>query len=96
MRCARSVVLLVCILEALSYAQGTEVVQDAARAVALERKACDGGDMSRCAKLAYRYANGTGVAQDAAKAVALFQKACDGGEMRASKHLGRPARSSPR
>src|SRR5438094_5062081 len=64
----------------LMYGNGDGVAKDAARAAALYRKACDGGDARGCTNLGVMYANGDGVAKDAAQAVALNRKACDGGD----------------
>lgn len=49
------------------------------KAVAIQEKACDGGDATGCFNLGIMYANCRGVTKDEAKAVQLYQKACDGG-----------------
>ena len=48
------------------------------QAVALYRKACDGGDLTACNNLGNEYDRGRGVTLDKAQAVALYRKACDG------------------
>jgi hypothetical protein len=54
--------------------QGTGVLKDATKAVALYQKACDGGTMRGCNNLGVLYEQGTGAVKDATKAAALYQK----------------------
>ena len=53
--------------------------KDLAKAVLLEKKACDGGDTGECLGLGDLYEGGVPgiLPKDGAKAVALYQKACD-------------------
>jgi hypothetical protein len=71
------------------YISGDGVAKDYAQAVALSRKACDGGEPLGCSNLGLMYARGDGVAKDTARAVALYRKACDGGETGACEALKR-------
>jgi TPR repeat protein len=56
--------------------------RDPARAVAILKKGCEGGDGESCAGLAYCYARGEGVPQDMAKAGELAKTACAAGHRR--------------
>jgi|KBSMisStaDraftv2_1062788.scaffolds.fasta_scaffold1191868_2 hypothetical protein len=55
------------------------VARDKAKAMALYKKACIGGEMTGCYDLGVCDQVGCGVARDEAKAAALFQQACSGG-----------------
>jgi len=68
-----------CSFLGMTYAYGSGVAKDEARAVAFYQRACDGGFAPGCYALGSKYASGTGVAKDEARAAALYQKACDGG-----------------
>lgn len=52
---------------------------DIARAMELDRKACDAGSWRGCQWLAKMYEDGINTAPDLARALALYKRACDGG-----------------
>jgi len=57
------------------------VAKDEARAFALYKQACDGGNTSSCIDVGGMCAKGTGVAKDEARAFGLYKQVCDGGNM---------------
>jgi len=59
-----------------------------AKASALVRSPCNGGDMEACFDLGEQYDQGQGVPTDAAHAMALYEKACDGRVAAACEKLG--------
>jgi TPR repeat protein len=62
------------------YEFGKGVAKDAPKAVALYRKACDGGSMNGCVGLGNGYRNAFGgLPKDLNQALALYKKACDAG-----------------
>jgi uncharacterized protein len=68
--------------------KGDGMPKDEARAAALFKLACDGGEMRGCSALGEVYEDGNGVVKDEARAAALLKQACDGGEMGGCKGLG--------
>ena len=58
------------------------------KAVALWRKACDGGDARGCTNLGFMYEKGQGVTQDDAQALSLYRQGCDGGHAGGCTNLG--------
>ncbi len=54
------------------------VTQDVKRSVALNRKACDGGDDVGCARLGLLYATGQGIDKDLERAAKLHARVCNG------------------
>jgi hypothetical protein len=87
-RLANMVLLMVMVMVGPSLDCKPAGVKDPADAAALNRKACDGGELRGCTRLGFLYEQGTGVVQDAARTAALHQKACDGGEMGGCTNLG--------
>src|SRR5262249_51488976 len=65
------------------------VQADDARALALFRNGCDGGDPKGCNYLASLYRYGTGVAKDMDRYRALAKKSCDAGYKAACDELAR-------
>jgi TPR repeat protein len=53
-----------------------EITPDAARAAALYRRGCDGGDGMGCGHLAFAYEDGKGVPKDEHVAAQLYGRAC--------------------
>jgi TPR repeat protein len=62
--------------------------QDHARAAALFRKGCDGGDAAGCRLLGDAYGSGRGVEKDAARSARYVSKGCDLGDPGACTNLG--------
>lgn len=58
------------------YAEGTGVPKGAGQAVALFKKACDGGEPKACSKLAEMYSFSFGVKGDKTQALNYYRKAC--------------------
>ena len=58
------------------------------KAPALLRRACKGGDLAACHRLAHRYRHGRGVPKNGKKSRQLFARACDGGLASACYNLG--------
>jgi TPR repeat protein len=63
-----------------SYAKGTGVAQDPAKAANIFRDACNRGGARACMLLGEAYANGAGVTKDTAQANEFLGKGCDSGE----------------
>jgi hypothetical protein len=70
------------------YEEGNGVARDPARAAALYKQGCDGGEAGDCTMLGLKYAEGKGVAHDPARAVALYKQGCDGGDSVGCTMLG--------
>lgn len=66
----------------------TGLKQDIPQAVALYKRACDGGNMNGCGSLASLYAEGKGVEKDLVRAVELAQLSCNGGSAVGCTNLG--------
>jgi TPR repeat protein len=64
------------------------VPRDVAKALALHRKAWDGGYFLACDDLGWLLPSGDDVTHDVDAAVALFHKACDGGAMHGCTSYG--------
>lgn len=61
---------------------------DNLKAAQLYEKACNGGDVIGCGKLAVMYYDGTRVKQDNFKAAQLYEKACNSGHAKGCGALG--------
>ena len=64
----------------LQEAYKAERTGDSAKAAAMYRRACDGGEASACNRLGAMTWGGRGVPADPEAAYALYVRACDGGD----------------
>ena len=78
-----------CLNLASAYQDGHGVPVDVARAAALFRQACNGGQSVACSWLGDMLVAGKGVAQNRTEAQRAYKQACDGGFSHSCEELER-------